>query len=90
MHHVHAWALTSGKNVFSGHLRTGSGVDGSDVLSSAHDLLREKFGFLLVTLQVEDRCLDEAGAEDIDILHEQTTPRQATGRARASHGDHAP
>lgn len=70
VHHVHAWALTSGKNVFSAHLQIGSASDASDVLSSAHDLLREQFGFLLVTLQVEDRCLDEAGAEDIDITRD--------------------
>ncbi|PWR02367.1 zinc ABC transporter [Meridianimarinicoccus roseus] len=67
VHHVHAWTLTSGKNVFSGHLRKSTSTDSADVLSAAHALLREEFGFLLVTLQVEDKCLDEAGAEDIDV-----------------------
>ena len=88
VHHIHAWALTSGKNVFSAHLQVGSASDGSDVLSSAHDLLREKFGFLLVTLQVEDNCLDETGAEDIDITrdHSQTPP--AKSEAAQPHGNH--
>ncbi|MFP3920459.1 MAG: hypothetical protein ACLFPA_05420 [Dichotomicrobium sp.] len=36
-------------------------------MEAAHDLLRERFGFFFVTLQVEDRCLDETGAEKIDI-----------------------
>jgi cobalt-zinc-cadmium efflux system protein len=74
VHHVHAWTLTSGKNVFSGHLRRSTSTDSADVLSAAHALLREKFGFLLVTLQVEDKCLDEAGAEDIDVsrAHDST------------------
>ncbi|PWJ20770.1 cation diffusion facilitator family transporter [Jannaschia seohaensis] len=67
VHHVHAWTLTSGKDVFSGHVLMSSGADAAAVLPAAHALLKEKFGFFLVTLQVEDRCLDEAGAEDIDI-----------------------
>ncbi len=67
VHHVHAWTLTSGKNVFSGHVQVSSSTDAREVLSAAHELLREKFGFFLVTLQVEDRCLDETGSEDIDI-----------------------
>lgn len=65
VHHVHAWTLTSGKHVFSAHLRTDS--DPGDLLEAAHDLLRERFGFYFSTLQLEDRCLDESGAEDIDL-----------------------
>ena len=72
VHHVHAWALTSGRHVFSGHVRMESGFDAGEILQAAHDLLRDKFGFLLVTLQIEDRCLDEAGAEDIDITGDHT------------------
>lgn len=66
-HHVHAWALTSGRYVFSGHLRVSDGTDPQHVLEAAHNLLRERFGFFFVTLQIEDRCLDETGAEQIDI-----------------------
>lgn len=66
-HHVHAWALTSGKHVFSGHLRVRKGVDPQDVLKAAHSMLRDRFGFFFVTLQVESRCLDESGTETIDI-----------------------
>ncbi|MDU8912257.1 cation diffusion facilitator family transporter [Aestuariicoccus sp. MJ-SS9] len=72
VHHVHAWVLTSGRHVFSGHARTEPGHKSGDVLQAAHALLRDRFGFLLVTLQVEDRCLDESGAEDIDITHDHT------------------
>lgn len=67
VHHIHSWALTSGKNVFSAHVQTTSGADAGAVLSAAHDMLLERFGFFFMTLQVEDRCLDEAGAEPIDI-----------------------
>lgn len=66
-HHVHAWALTSGKHVFSGHLHVRESADAQQVLKAAHGMLRERFGFFFVTLQVEDHCLDESGAEMIDI-----------------------
>ena len=67
VHHVHAWALTSGRYVFSGHLRVEDGTDPQALLAAAHSMLKEKFGFFFVTLQVEDICLDESGAEAIDV-----------------------
>ncbi|MEI4234744.1 cation diffusion facilitator family transporter [Roseovarius sp. D22-M7] len=66
-HHVHAWALTSGKYVFSAHLRVQDHHDPQELLKRAHAMLRDHFGFFFVTLQMEDRCLDESGAEAIDI-----------------------
>ncbi|MDF9436114.1 cation diffusion facilitator family transporter [Chromohalobacter israelensis] len=66
-HHVHAWALTSGRYVFSGHLRVVEEADSQDVLRAARNALKERFGFFFVTLQVERGCLDESGAEAIDI-----------------------
>lgn len=68
VHHVHAWTLTSNKHVFSAHLRTADEKVASRVLHEAHDLLREKFGFHLSTLQLETVCLDEDHAKDIDFL----------------------
>jgi len=68
VHHAHAWALTSGKHVFSSHIRVSKGSDPQNVLFTAHALLRERFGFFFVTVQVEDRCLDESGAEQIDVM----------------------
>lgn len=67
VHHVHAWALTSGRYVFSGHLRVTGGTDPQTLLESAHSMLKENFGFFFVTLQVESACLDESGAEEIDV-----------------------
>ncbi len=66
-HHVHAWALTSGRYVFSGHLRIADGADSQAVLKTAYGMLKEKYGFFFATLQVETACLDESGAEAIDI-----------------------
>ncbi len=66
-HHVHAWALTSGRHVFSGHLRVTGETDAQQVLKRAYAMLKERFGFFFVTLQVEAVCLDESGAEAIEV-----------------------
>lgn len=67
VHHVHAWALTSGRYVFSSHLRVRDGVDPQAVLKAAHAKVKQHFGFFFVTLQVETTCLDESEAQAIDI-----------------------
>lgn len=66
-HHVHAWELTSGRPIFSGHVRVTEDVEPTSVLTSAHRMLKSQFGFYLVTLQVEGTCIDESGAEAIDV-----------------------
>ena len=66
-HHVHAWALTSGRYVFSGHLRIEQDSDSENILKSAHEMLKEKFGFYFGTLQLETTCMDEAQAAAIDV-----------------------
>lgn len=71
VHHVHAWTLTSGRNVFSAHLRVGDSVDPQAVQRRAHRMLREDHGFFFVTLQTETECLDESGAEMIDITSDR-------------------
>lgn len=68
-HHVHAWALTSGRYVFSGHLRVADGAEPQQVLSAAVAMLKERFGFFFVTLQIETEQLDESGARAIDVAH---------------------
>ncbi|RFF28026.1 MULTISPECIES: cation diffusion facilitator family transporter [unclassified Wenzhouxiangella] len=67
VHHVHAWALTSGRHVFSAHLRVRDDGDASAVLKTAYEMLKSNYGFFFATLQIEQECLDESGAEDIDI-----------------------
>lgn len=67
-HHVHAWGLTSGRYIFSCHLRTAEGANPQAVLEAAQHLLKHRFGFFFVTVQVETECLDESAAEAIDIM----------------------
>jgi len=80
VHHIHGWALTSGKYVFSAHIRIDNEVDQASLLRNAHRLLKEKFGFYFVTLQLETECLDEADTDDIDILK--------SGLGSGQHGGH--
>lgn len=66
-HHVHAWALTSGRYVFSGHLRIDPESDSERILRAAHAMLKEMSGFFFATLQLETTCLDEAESAAIDV-----------------------
>ncbi len=67
VHHIHAWTLTGQKYVFSAHLRVEKGADTQAILRSAHGILKDRYGFYFSTLQVETACLDETGAEAIDV-----------------------
>lgn len=53
VHDVHAWTVTSGKYLFSGHVRVEAGAYRDEVLRQARALLRERFGFDHVTLEIE-------------------------------------
>ena len=64
---MHAWTLTSGKNVFSAHIGTDKLNNADTLLEQAHRLLRDQFGFYFSTLQVETNCLDEDHARELDI-----------------------
>lgn len=68
VHHVHAWALTSKRYVFSAHLRLAShrDVDYRQVQKQVHALLKDRFGFFFSTVQLELTCLDESQSRAID------------------------
>jgi len=67
IHHVHAWALTSGKNLFSAHLLIDANMDEDIVLEKATDIISDKFNFYFSTLQVEHFCAQAAKAQAIDF-----------------------
>ena len=75
VHHVHAWSLTSGRNVFSGHVCVDSAEDATRVQREVHELLKGRFGFYFATIQTELECLDPADeAPDLDITRQQRDP----------------
>ena len=78
VHHPHAWTLTSGKHLFSAHLRLApdsSAERQAAILEQAHALLAERFGFYFATLQLETFEPDESGARDIDLTGNTDQPR---------------
>lgn len=81
VHHIHAWSVTSGRNLFSGHICVNNFArDGERVLREASELLREQFQVFFSTIQVEEECLSgEEAARDIDI----TNAHQRIARPRA-------
>lgn len=81
VHHTHGWALTSGRYVFTAHLRISEGADSDAVLAAAHAVLKEQYGFFFVTLQLEKQCLDEGDADPIDITRK--------GRGKPPPTDHS-
>lgn len=69
VHHIHAWALTSGKNLFSAHIRIDDAADPDQALKLGSQVLEEKFGFYFSTLQIERQCEQEHQARDIDFAN---------------------
>jgi cobalt-zinc-cadmium efflux system protein len=70
VHHPHAWTLTSGKHIFSAHLRLEPSTRAerqAGVLDEAQSMLSEQFGFHFSTLQLELYERDETSSTDLDL-----------------------
>ena len=68
VHHMHAWSLTSGKNVFSAHIQVADQTTGEAIRQQIHDLLARDFQIYFSTIQVEKECRDAEEAREIDFL----------------------
>jgi cobalt-zinc-cadmium efflux system protein len=83
VHHVHAWSLTSGRNLFSGHVCVQSfAEDGERVLRESSHQLKQRFKIYFSTIQIEEECLSgEQDARDIDITkgHQRFGPSHTKG-----------
>jgi cobalt-zinc-cadmium efflux system protein len=82
VHHIHAWSITPGVNIFSTHIHTDDLSKSDDILQSATKILKEKFDFYFSTIQVENKCADIDEAGDIDITKEERREKAP------SHGTH--
>jgi len=67
VHHIHAWQLTSGKNIFSSHVIVTDMKHADRTLRSVNTLLKDKYHFYFSTVQIEDKLRDLEGSEHIDI-----------------------
>ncbi len=72
-HHLHAWTITSGKNVFSAHLRLADNASSDTVLAEAHRRLTDNFGFYFATVQLEGHCTDLEEVAEMDITRVAAT-----------------
>lgn len=60
IHHLHVWQLASGSRMATLHAEVGEG-DGASAVAAIHALLRQRFGILHVTVQVDaGACTDQA------------------------------
>jgi cobalt-zinc-cadmium efflux system protein len=60
IHHLHVWQLASGSRMATLHAQVGEG-DGASAVAAIHTLLRQRFGILHVTVQVDaGPCTDQA------------------------------
>ena len=62
IHHLHVWQLASGSRMATVHAQVGEGDDaGAVAVAAIHALLRQRFGILHVTVQVDaGACTDHA------------------------------
>lgn len=67
IHHIHAWTLTSEKDIFSAHVCVEADTNHEQILRQIHDMLRDKFSIYFSTIQIEKTCFDRAIASEIDI-----------------------
>ncbi len=68
MHHIHAWTLTSGKDIFSAHVQINKSANSQKALKKINKILKEKFGFYFSTIQIEKEFIDYyRGAKEIDF-----------------------
>lgn len=67
VHHIHAWSLSTGQNIFSTHMLVDRGEDQQRVLEDSFIALEDRDDISFATVQVETACVDLPGSEDIDI-----------------------
>ncbi len=69
IHHLHAWSLTTGKNILSTHALIEDFASGEPILQAVQTMLKTDFDIYFSTIQVETEVCDEIEAADhIDFL----------------------
>ena len=69
VHHLHAWSLTTGKNILSSHVLVTDYGAGQQTQQDIQTMLREQFPVYFSTIQIETEvCSAEEEAKAIDFL----------------------
>ena len=75
VHHLHAWSLTTGKNIVSAHVLIGDFAGGEPILQQIQSMLKTDFRIYFSTIQVETEVCEEIeAAEEIDYLRQDVAP----------------
>lgn len=75
VHHLHAWSLTTGKNIVSAHALVDDLGKSEPTLQHIQSMLKNDFGIYFSTIQLETEVCDEIeAAEDIDYLRGEEAP----------------
>ena len=78
VHHLHAWSLTSGKNIVSTHVLVETTADLEQIQQESQRILKNQFGVFFSTIQTETEvCEEEEEAMSIDYLmkeHDMNEP----------------
>ena len=88
VHHLHAWGLTTGKNVVSAHVLVEPDSDRERIQRELQGLLKSRFGVFFSTIQTESEiCGEDDEASEIDFLRsdaERPGPRRPPSSRRIS------
>jgi len=75
VHHLHAWSLTSGKNILSVHVLVDDLGESEPTLQGIQSMLKRDFGIYFSTVQLETEVCEEIeAAEEIDYLRKTEAP----------------
>lgn len=74
VHHLHAWSLTSGKNIVSAHILVGDYASGEHTLHEIQSKLKSDFAVYFSTIQLETEICEEIEeAVEIDYVRQEVT-----------------
>ena len=75
VHHLHAWALTQGKNILSTHVLVTDYPESEQILQEIQAMLKADFQIYFSTIQIESEvCPAIEEAEEIDYLRQDQSP----------------
>ncbi|MDD2871780.1 MAG: cation diffusion facilitator family transporter [Candidatus Gracilibacteria bacterium] len=64
--HIHAWVLTSNKNIFTAHIQIKNHKNSEIILKEVDKILKDKYKFYFSTVQLEEKHI-KSEADDIDV-----------------------
>ena len=85
VHLLHAWSLTTGKNILSAHVLVEQYPESEPILQRIQSILKDDYQIYFSTIQVESEiCPEIEQAEEIDFLRQPAMP----GSTAESHQMH--